>query len=78
MTSGDRTTRELHNVSMRYRRVDAESVGPEVISNLSLRTRAGEWVAIVGESGVGQENIYDLLTLATRICAECLNENGNA
>ena len=47
---------EMNNVSFRYN----ESM-PNVIDNLSLKIRAGQYVAIVGKTGCGQSTLMRLL-----------------
>ncbi len=47
---------ELNNVSFRY-----DSSMPYIINNLSLKIRAGEYVAIVGETGCGKSTLIRLL-----------------
>lgn len=47
---------ELSNVSFRY----SESM-PPVIENLSLKIRAGQYIAIVGQTGCGKSTILRLL-----------------
>ena len=47
---------ELNNVSFRY-----EEKGPYIIDDLSLRIKAGEYVAIVGKTGCGKSTLMRLL-----------------
>ena len=47
---------ELSHVSFRY-----EDSGPWVLENLSLKIRAGEYVAIVGRTGCGKSTLVRLL-----------------
>lgn len=47
---------ELNNVSFRY-----HEEGANVIENLSLKIRAGEYVAIVGKTGCGKSTLLRLL-----------------
>jgi len=50
-------TLELRNVSFRYSKND-----PLVLDNLSLKIRAGEWVAIYGPSGSGKSTLMKLVS----------------
>jgi ATP-binding cassette, subfamily B, bacterial len=47
---------EFQNVSFKYR-----EEGDNVLSNLSLKIRAGEFVALVGSSGVGKTTLCSLI-----------------
>ena len=47
---------ELDSVTFRY-----EQNGPKIIDNLSLKIKAGEYVAIVGPSGCGKSTLIRLL-----------------
>ncbi|WP_029321543.1 ATP-binding cassette domain-containing protein [Butyrivibrio sp. AE3004] len=47
---------ELNNVSFRY-----DNSMPYIINNLSLKIKAGEYVAIVGETGCGKSTLVRLL-----------------
>lgn len=47
---------ELKNVSFRYPRVSAYT-----LDNISLKIKAGEFIALVGPSGAGKSTIVDLL-----------------
>jgi NHLM bacteriocin system ABC transporter ATP-binding protein len=47
---------EVNNVSFRY-----HDDGPLVLDNVSLRVRAGEFVAVVGPSGAGKSSLLRLL-----------------
>ena len=47
---------EMDSVTFRY-----EQNGPKIIDNLSLKIRAGEYVAVVGPSGCGKSTLIRLL-----------------
>ena len=47
---------EVSNVSFRY-----DDAGPNVIDNLSLKIKSGEYVAIVGSTGCGKSTLLRLL-----------------
>jgi len=47
---------EVNSVSFRY-----DEDGPEILKNVSLRARPGEFVAVVGPSGCGKSTLFRLL-----------------
>ncbi len=47
---------EINNVTFRYTKD-----GPKIVDNLSLKIRAGEYVAVVGPSGCGKSTLIRLL-----------------
>ena len=47
---------ELNNVTFRYKQN-----GPKIVDNMSLKIKAGEYVAIVGPSGCGKSTLVRLL-----------------
>jgi len=46
---------ELNNVCFRY-----SADGPEILKNISIKVKAGEFVALVGPSGAGKSTIFRL------------------
>jgi putative ABC transport system ATP-binding protein len=56
VTDSDRALLELSGLTKRYR-----SDRPAVLENIDFRLRRGEYVAVMGESGVGKSTLLNLL-----------------